>query len=202
MKHVQPGGPGTWYREPEACVPGALRPRHPVTGEERQERMRAVVEETGPALRRYLLRLSHGRPDAAEDLYQEVLLRVWRKIDMLPDGSESRRRWLFTVARNLVIDDNRARACRPEEVFGEDISHLPSTADEVFEHLDDRQVARQLLDVLTPAQRAVLVWQHYYDASVAETAAHLGIPEGTVRSRTYYALRAARAVAATPAGLR
>ncbi|WP_250032703.1 sigma-70 family RNA polymerase sigma factor [Paractinoplanes maris] len=145
---------------------------------------------TAAHLRRYLTRLSPGRPEDAEDLLQETMLRAWRRVDDLPTGVDDCRRWMFTVARNVAIDAVRNRKARPVEVYGD----LPGTAavpDETTRLLD-RHVLGDTLARLTEAQRAVLVSLYWTDRSVAETAVSLGIREGTVRSRSHYALRTVR----------
>lgn len=160
---------------------------------ESERRMRAIFMANARPLRRYLLRQTHGQVDAAEDLMQETMLRAWRKMDELPDGDESIRRWLFTVARNLSIDAARAKLSRPVEVCGEDVTWVRSTEDN-FESLLDRATLREALLQLTPEHRAVLVALYYRDASVAEASEGIGIPEGTVRSRSFYALRTIREI--------
>ena len=159
----------------------------------RERRMRILFQANARPLRRFLLRLTHGQPEAADDLLQETMLRAWRKMEELPTEAEPVRRWLFTVARNLAIDAARARLARPVEVPGDDVTWTFATGD-VYDGLLDRQLLRDALLRLTPEQRIVLVSLYYRDASVAETAAGIGIPEGTVRSRSFYALRMVREI--------
>jgi RNA polymerase sigma-70 factor (ECF subfamily) len=157
----------------------------------REHRMRVVFEANATPLRNYLVRMANGQHEAAEDLLQETMLRAWRKMDDLPDDAVSVRRWLFTVARNLSIDAVRARMARPVEVYGDDGVWTAPVGDEV-DRLVDRELLREALLRLTEQQRSVLVALYCRDASVAETATGLGIPEGTVRSRSFYALRTVR----------
>jgi RNA polymerase sigma-70 factor (ECF subfamily) len=145
------------------------------------------------ALRRYLMRLTNGRRETVEDLLQETMLRAWRKRDELPAGEEPLRRWLFTVARNLTIDAARARLARPTEISDDNLVRVPAPGD-VLDRVLDRRLLDQALRRLSPEHRAVLVSLYYRDASVAEAAAAIGVPEGTVRSRNFYALRAVRAL--------
>jgi RNA polymerase sigma-70 factor (ECF subfamily) len=159
----------------------------------RERRMQVLFQANARPLRRFLLRLTHGQHEATDDLLQETMLRAWRKVAELPAESEPVRRWLFTVARNLAIDAARARLARPVEVCGDDVTWVGSTED-VFDGLLDRHLLRDALLRLTPEQRTVLVALYYCDASVAEAAAGIGIPEGTVRSRSFYALRTVREI--------
>jgi RNA polymerase sigma-70 factor (ECF subfamily) len=128
----------------------------------------------------------------AEDLLQETMLQAWRKLDHLPTEAESVRRWLFTVARRIAIDASRARRARPTEVGVSDISQLPST-DDPIDRIITAETVRQALPKLTPAHREILSELHYFGRSTQEAAVQLGIPERTVKSRAYYALRALRA---------
>nr|WP_221381552.1 sigma-70 family RNA polymerase sigma factor [Actinoplanes polyasparticus] len=157
----------------------------------REQRMRGLFEATAVPLRRYLVRLTQGQPDAAEDLLQETMLRAWRKVDDLPEDAESLRRWIFTVARNVAIDAVRTRMARPTEVYS-DRGPWAATADEDIDRLLDRQMLRDALSRLSERHRGVLLALYGRDISVADAAESLGIPEGTVRSRSFYALRSVR----------
>lgn len=157
----------------------------------REQRMRVIFEANATPLRGYLLRLANGQHETAEDLLQETMMRAWRKLDELPDDAVAVRRWLFTVARNLSIDAVRARMARPVEVLGDNASWTAAISDEV-DRLTDRHMLRDALLRLSEKQRSVLVAIYCRDATVAETATGLGIPEGTVRSRSFTALRLVR----------
>ncbi len=162
--------------------------------------MRELHRAHAKPLFRFLLRLTLGDRDAAEDLLQETMLRAWRKLDLLPDDVQAMRPWLFTVARNVAIDGARARHARPDEIDA-DISWLSSPSDE-FERLLTTQALRQALLQLSPQHRTVLVELYYRGASVAEAAARIGVPEGTIRSRSFYALRALRSIIVDADGTR
>jgi RNA polymerase sigma-70 factor (ECF subfamily) len=148
--------------------------------------LRALYEEHGGPLLGYILRLTGGDRQQAEDVVQETLLRAWRHPEALTGRPV--RPWLFTVARNLVVDAHRARQARPPEAGEAPLAVLPA-ADDLDRALESWTVAEALAD-LSPQHRAVLVETYYRGRSVAETATVLGVPPGTVKSRTYYALRA------------
>lgn len=152
--------------------------------------MQRVYQVHAGALYRFLLRLTLGDRAAAEDLLQETLLRAWRNVEDLPGSVDDLRPWLFTVARNLAIDAGRSRQVRPTEVDA-DLAALAATTD-AFELLLTAATVRQALLNLTPEHRIVLIQLYYRGASAAETAARIGVPEGTVKSRAHYALRALR----------
>lgn len=150
----------------------------------------AVYQEHGRALLAYATRLTGDRA-AAEDIVQETLIRAWRHPDVLTNGKGSTRGWLLTVVRNLVTDRFRARAARPQEV-----PENPDSPPLVRDHAD-RVVASvtvmEALDQLSEDHRGVLDQIYFQGRSLGEAANALGIPAGTVKSRSYYALRALRA---------
>lgn len=160
-------------------------------GEELVERL---YTEHGRSLLAYATRLT-GDPAAAEDVVQETLVRAWKHAgDLTVDGRGSVRGWLLTVARNLVTDRARARASRPPEVAEqpEGLAATPVQRDHAQKVVDSMAVLGAL-EGLSPGHRDVLVAIYYRGRSVAEAAELLGIAPGTVKSRTYYALRALRA---------
>jgi RNA polymerase sigma-70 factor (ECF subfamily) len=155
-------------------------------------RIDVVHGDFAEPLRRFLLRLTFGEHHLAEDLLQETLLRAWRSLDHLPDDRDDLRRWLFTVARRLVIDAARARHCRPPEVAGADFTRMPDERD-AYEGVIAVHTIRRALPRLTEEHRAVLLELYYRGRSTAQAAAILGIAEGTVKSRAHYALKSLRA---------
>jgi RNA polymerase sigma-70 factor (ECF subfamily) len=151
--------------------------------------VRAIYQEHGRALIAYATRLTGDRA-AAEDVVQETLIRAWRHPEVLTNGRGSTRGWLLTVARNLVTDRVRARAARPQEV-----SEMPDSPPVERDHAD-RVVASvtvlAALEGLSDDHRGVLDQIYFQGRSLGEAASALGIPAGTVKSRSYYALRALR----------
>jgi len=143
------------------------------------------AEHAGPLLR-YAMHLTSGDRQRAEDIVQETLLRAWQHPDAIAERPP--RPWLFAVARNLAVDAYRARKARPREV-GEAALELVAAPDEAERALESWAVA-DALKSLRPEHRGVLLETYYRGKSVAEAAVVLGIPAGTVKSRTFYALRA------------
>jgi RNA polymerase sigma-70 factor (ECF subfamily) len=148
--------------------------------------VRALYEEHAGPLLRYALHLMSGDRQRAEDIVQETLLRAWQHPEAIADRPA--RPWLFAVARNLAVDSFRARKARPHEV-GEGALDLLSVPDEADRALESWAVADAIRS-LRAEHRGVLLETYYHGRSVAEAAAVLGIPAGTVKSRTFYALRA------------
>ncbi|MFJ3912176.1 RNA polymerase sigma-70 factor (ECF subfamily) [Streptomyces sp. 2132.2] len=148
--------------------------------------------EHGKALYGFLLGLTFGDRHRAEDLLQETLFRAWKHPEVLESGHASMRPWLYTVGRRLAIDARRARQVRPAEVGPDALdTHAPAAEDGTERAVTVLDV-RGALRLLSPEHRAVLVQIYFRGASVCEAAEALGVPAGTVKSRTYYALRALR----------
>lgn len=154
------------------------------------EALRLLYEQHAAPLLSYAARLAGGDRGRAEDIVQETLLRAWRHPEALDPERGPVRSWLFTVARNVAVDAHRARRSRPREVGDEGLALVPAV-DEIEQALDTWLVA-DALATLSPDHRNVIVETYYRGRSVAEAAAVLGIPGGTVKSRTFYALRALR----------
>jgi RNA polymerase sigma-70 factor, ECF subfamily len=150
-----------------------------------------LYADHGRALLAYVTRLTGDR-HRAEDVTQETLLRAWTHPAAMSRSKGDPRRWLLTVARNVVRDQFRAKAVRPVEVGGDSLAGvLDPAADDLDEVLQSWMV-RDCLEALSPDHRAVLVETFYRGRSVRQAAAALAVPEGTVKSRAYYALRALR----------
>lgn len=154
--------------------------------------VRALYAEHGRALLGYANRLTGGDRQRAEDIVQETLLRAWQHPQAFsPERQGTVRAWLFTVARNLSIDGSRARAARPAEV--EDPQGWePSAIDAELDGVLNRMEVSEAMERLSPQHREVIREIYFADRSVAQASADLGVPEGTIKSRCYYALRALR----------
>jgi RNA polymerase sigma-70 factor (ECF subfamily) len=153
---------------------------------------RALAElqrDHGPALLSFLLGLTYGDQQRAEDLLQETLVRAWQHPEAFDAPYESMRPWLFTVGRRLAIDARRSRLARPTEIGDGVLATTPDPADSTESAVAALDV-RAAVDSLSPEHRAVLVQIYFHGLSVNEAAQTLGIPPGTVKSRSYYALRA------------
>jgi RNA polymerase sigma-70 factor (ECF subfamily) len=171
-----------------------IRPRREVADE---ALVRSLFAEHGRAMLGYATQLTRDRA-AAEDVVQEALVRAWRHPDSLVNGKGSVRGWLLTVVRNIVTDQIRARNARAIEV--REGHREAAVEDDYTDQILTSMVVMDALSRLSAEHRAVLEQVYLLGKTVAETAETLGIPPGTVKSRTYYALRALReAHAGSPA---
>lgn len=151
--------------------------------------LRALHDRYGRALWSYAVGLTGGDHARAEDVVQETLLRAWRHPAVLDETDGSARGWLFTVARRIAIDEWRAARRRAEVVTDE----VPEPAvEDTADRAVDRALVRAALATLSADHRQVLLECYIRGLPVAEAAARLGIPPGTVKSRTHYALHALR----------
>jgi RNA polymerase sigma-70 factor (ECF subfamily) len=151
------------------------------------ELLRVLHAEHGDALFAHAMRLTGGDRQRAEDLVQETMLRAWQHPQALDPARGSVRAWLFTTARNLAIDAWRRRSARAGEVIT-DSPPEKAVTDDTDRAVESWLVAEALAH-LSRSHREVLVECFYAGRSVAEASAKLGVPPGTVKSRTYYALR-------------
>ncbi len=129
-------------------------------------------------------------PASADDIVQETFIRAWRHLPRLSADDRPIRPWLFRVARNLLIDADRAARARPlvSQAPLEEDGQTDSGLDQVL----DRELVSAALQRLSPAPQAVLVEAFYNGNSLVGVARELGIPHGTARSRLHYALQALR----------
>jgi RNA polymerase sigma-70 factor (ECF subfamily) len=155
-----------------------------------------IYREHAPLLRRFVGRTVTD-PARAEDVVQEVILRVWRQA---PEVT-SMRAYLFQTARNVLIDMHRASGRRVVEVAADRdddsrarIDPRTPNPEAQIDHALDQILVEDALARLQPDHRSVVVALYYQRLSVAEAAMRLGIPVGTVKSRAFYAVRSLRVV--------
>lgn len=132
---------------------------------------------------------SLGDDGLAEEAVQETFLRAWRAGERFDPQIGSLRTWLFAILRNVVIDLGRARAARPSVAEG--------GAEPSVEPFDETLLSWQIEEAMRQIgeqHRRVLVETYYRGRPYGEVAEELGVPEGTVKSRVYYGLRALRVV--------
>ncbi len=152
-----------------------------------------LYDEHAAALWRYARRLT-GDEARAQDVVQETLLRAWQHPEVADNNERSARAWLFTVARNMVIDETRTARFRRELSTPDDVGAFEGACPDEVDAAMDRLLIGDALARLTPEHREVVRRSYFQGWTTAQIAADLGIADGTVKSRLHYALRALRLV--------
>jgi RNA polymerase sigma-70 factor (ECF subfamily) len=171
-----------------------------IAGDERA--FEELYAQYGEGIQRHVARFV--RSDAAQDLAQEVFLRAWQRAEQW-DGRGTFKAWLYRIATNLALNHLRTvRRRREQPLYGggaggdivdgdeedvpawvfDDAALGPGAAVEQSERLAQ---VRQLVDQLADNKRRLFRLVHEYEMSVRDAADQLGIPEGTAKSRLYYA---------------
>lgn len=154
--------------------------------------LRSAYDAHGGELYRFARR-ALGDSGQAEDAVQETFVRAWRASDRYDPARASQRTWLFAILRNVVIDQVRARRVRPPVASdGDGRERAADVTEDAIDHVLTGWQVEAALGVVAEEQRRALVEVHWLGRPYADVAAELGVPEGTVKSRVYYGLRAMR----------
>jgi RNA polymerase sigma-70 factor (ECF subfamily) len=129
-----------------------------------------------------------GTYDEAEDLTQEIFLKVFRSLGTF-DRRANFQTWLISVSRNFCIDRYRSGR-RDREVFAREVdaatvqAEAPGMSAHARVELQDRvALLREALRALSPPLRAAVLLRDIHELSYREIADQLGVAEGTVKSR-------------------
>jgi RNA polymerase sigma-70 factor (ECF subfamily) len=151
----------------------------------------AAWEEIVRVHRRKVFNIAYkfvGRHDLAEDLTQDVFLKLYRSLDTF-DRRANFQTWLISVSRNLCIDHYRS-VRKEREIVNRDVDPDDLTppskersAQVVLEQRDRVRLLRQALDMLAPTLRTAVLLRDIHELSYQEIAQRLALPEGTVKSR-------------------
>jgi len=154
-----------------------------------------LIEKYQHRLLRYLVYLT-GRRELAEDFFQETWIRVLERGRQY-DGRHEFSTWLFTIARNLVIDHLRRKRSAPFDSPNPDGSapfDIPATGQpSAFDATVQRELTEQIsagMQHIATEYREVLVLRFHEGMSLEEIANVSGAPLGTVKSRIYRGLSA------------
>jgi RNA polymerase sigma-70 factor (ECF subfamily) len=137
-----------------------------------------------------VLALTNHDRQWTEDVVQETMIRAWQHSGTLEREPGMLRGWLLTVARRIVIDGWRNRRVRPQEVALEIPENAEST-DRADSSLAALTISRALSE-LDEKYQSVIAETYLAGNTVRQAATILGIPEGTVKSRLYTAMRQLR----------
>lgn len=145
------------------------------------------AEFAGPLLVYAMRRL--GDPHVAEEVVQDTLLAAWRHGHRFDADRGSLAGWLFTIARNLIVDRGRRAGARPLTVSL--VGDGAVEEGEIDRALEAWQLAQALAELSKDHLEAV-VEVHYLGYTVRQASERLGVPVGTVKSRIYYGLQTLR----------
>jgi RNA polymerase sigma-70 factor, ECF subfamily len=134
-----------------------------------------------------------GERGAAEEIVQEVFTRAWRHAERYDPARGSVRTWLYQIARHAIIDMRRRASARPALANGDAQMDHGTAGDSIEQAMLGWQVAAAL-ERLTPEHRQMIRMAQFRGLTMREIAQHTGLPLGTVKSRTWYALRSLRLV--------
>jgi RNA polymerase sigma-70 factor (ECF subfamily) len=157
-----------------------------------REAFSALFRLFAPGLRSFALRRGVSGANA-EELVQEVMLQIWRRAETYRPEKAGAATWIFAIARNRLLDEARrpALAVAPAE----EADKVPAEAVDDDFRIDTVRHAerlRQALVALPPEQSEIIRIAYYEGVSQRDLAARLGLPLGTVKSRTRLALERLR----------
>jgi RNA polymerase sigma factor (sigma-70 family) len=135
----------------------------------------------GPVLGEALRHLSDRA--AAEDVTQEVFLRIWRNAHRFDAERGRAEAWIATIARNASRDALRRRGSLPVEELADAVDPAPDPVDEVADASQALQLQAAVAS-LAPGSREVIELAYWQGLSQVEIAERLGLPLGTVKTRT------------------
>lgn len=158
---------------------------------ERHDRQAFVVlfKHFGPRLKTFFMRAGSS-PSVAEDLVQETMLTVWRKASYFDADRAGVSTWLFTIARNLRIDQLRRQ--KKPVMLPHEPEELEDSAEVHVLGAERDEIVRQALVGLPEEQAEIIRLSYYAEMTQSEIAGQLGIPLGTVKSRARLAMNRLR----------
>jgi RNA polymerase sigma-70 factor (ECF subfamily) len=180
-------------KQPKECAEEMSRYLHNVATTRCKQSYAKLFSFFAPRVRSYALK-QVGNESQAMELVQETMTNVWQKAHLFNFEKGSPSTWIFTIARNIRFDMLRKMQNRKEDICSEDLWPVlfEQTADEneidLEEHTTLQEVG-QMLDELPDKQRVVIEAIYITGKSQQEVSDELGIPLGTVKSRTRLALQ-------------
>jgi RNA polymerase sigma-70 factor, ECF subfamily len=157
-----------------------------------------------PLLKGFLMKGSRLNGAQAEELVQEVMIKVWNRAAQFDNSKSSATTWLYTIARNSRIDWLRRQAnAATEELVADDLCE-DETAETPFvqlQHARDQETVAAALATLPDEQALVLKKVYMESKSHSEVSSELGLPLGTVKSRVRLALKKLQDVVGREAAL-
>jgi RNA polymerase sigma-70 factor, ECF subfamily len=143
---------------------------------------RLVYEATSLKLYGIVVRIL-GRRDLADEVLQEVYVRVWQRAGEFDSASGSPITWLATIARNLALDQARRKSPRSIEEFPE-VLELPSDDNPAatYERSEDLRRLQTCIEGLEPDRKELVLLVYYYGLTREEISGRIGRPVATVKT--------------------
>lgn len=138
-----------------------------------------------------------GDHSAADDVVQEVFVKVYRSLDSFDERSRFST-WLYRVTRNTCLDQVRAGNRRPQPV--DPVEVVVAAPGDLSDRVALSASVEQALQALPPEDRDALSAVSIFGLSYAEASIVLGVPTGTVKSRVFRARRSLSATLGLPTG--
>ncbi|MCC0014901.1 MAG: sigma-70 family RNA polymerase sigma factor [Rhodobiaceae bacterium] len=154
-----------------------------VAADRDREAFRELFEHFAPRIKAWLMK-SGADHALAEDLMQDVMTSVWRKIDLYKPENGSASTWIFTIARNIRIDRLRRASSRPyTDIETLDMPSDEADGEETTFATQRATIVAAALSELPVEQREVIELSFNQDLAQSEIAQRLDVPLGTVKSR-------------------
>ena len=175
-KESPPGDPRPKASEFAACISRIATDRD-------QSAFEFLFRYFAPRIKSYCLKLG-ADASAAEEITQEAMVSIWRNAGQFDPSKAAPSTWVFTIARNLVIDRFR-KSKRPQFDFN-DPALVPDDQpppDRLIEQSELQENVRQIIETLSLNERNVLMLSFFENLSHFEISRRLSLPVGTVKSR-------------------
>ena len=148
--------------------------------------MRTLYGRHSVKLYRFVLRLV-GDEAKAEDIVSEVFFDVWRQADRF-EGRSQVATWIFAIARFKALTARRSRRDQAlDQTIVETVADTADNPEIALQKKSDAALLRTCIAQLSTDHREVIDLVYYHSMSVEQVAAVLGIPNGTVKTRMFYA---------------
>jgi RNA polymerase sigma-70 factor (ECF subfamily) len=142
---------------------------------------RVLYEQAGPTLFAICSRMLRDRA-AAEDAFQEAMLRVWQKSHLYDPAKGSAMGWLVTVVRRVVLDRLAARRTGTVSLTDESVAALIETLAKSPQDAGLAPDLRKCLGLLEQNNRQSVLLAYYYGLSYEELAEHSAVPVGIIKT--------------------
>ena len=130
-----------------------------------------------------------GNEGLAEEMVQETFVRLWRTASRFDADKASVGTYLYVIARSVAADIRKRPSSRPLQAVDEaDVPPQPDSVDKIL----DSMIVREAFDTLGPAHAEVIRLARDEGLTQSQIADRLGLPLGTVKTRTFHGMRALR----------